>query len=419
MKDKQWKDHWDVELGVSYIPIDKLDPQTDMALLESGGMFDEETMPDWMRTMRGVAPSSSSNSINIPLLLQQDSTQQTSQLPVGLPASTTSINVTSAQPPEFVNMSSVAAQNIAGGPQIPGMPTAPPGLPPFGLPPGLPPPGAGLFPPPGTQPSLLPGGPGLLGAPNIPPGAPPASLLLGHSRFPGIPGHLSGPPPGFPGFDVSQPPPGMSRPPLVAPQVTLALQLNHPTPINPIDRDRHSSGHSVNMEIEDATAGVQSSLQREIKDRSERDKRNRPQRESRWGARDDKREEMSEREGRDYRRDNPGSRHNDGPRALRGEIRQNMGTDRERSDRDNGDHKGTHGYGNRENEGGNVRDNTPLISRLRDLAGHSSGHLQDHTHTIDGPSNMSNNLEVQNRIEWNSTSLTLHQENEGKCKKNL
>ena len=27
MKDKQWKDYWDVELGVLYIPIDKLDPQ--------------------------------------------------------------------------------------------------------------------------------------------------------------------------------------------------------------------------------------------------------------------------------------------------------------------------------------------------------------------------------------------------------
>ncbi len=27
MKDRQWKDYWDVDLGVSYIPIDKLDPQ--------------------------------------------------------------------------------------------------------------------------------------------------------------------------------------------------------------------------------------------------------------------------------------------------------------------------------------------------------------------------------------------------------
>ena len=57
MKDKQWKEYWEVDLGVSYIPIDKLDPQVDMAALEEGGMFDEDTMPDWMRTMRGVAPT--------------------------------------------------------------------------------------------------------------------------------------------------------------------------------------------------------------------------------------------------------------------------------------------------------------------------------------------------------------------------
>ena len=58
MKDKQWKDYWDVDLGVSYIPIHKLDPQVNMADLEEGGTFDEDTMPDWMKTMRGVAPSS-------------------------------------------------------------------------------------------------------------------------------------------------------------------------------------------------------------------------------------------------------------------------------------------------------------------------------------------------------------------------
>ena len=56
MKDKQWKDYWDVDLGCSYIPIDKLDPQVDMSALEEGGMFDEDTMPEWMKSMRGVAP---------------------------------------------------------------------------------------------------------------------------------------------------------------------------------------------------------------------------------------------------------------------------------------------------------------------------------------------------------------------------
>jgi hypothetical protein len=31
--------------------------QVDMVELEEGGMFDEDTMPDWMRSMRGVAPA--------------------------------------------------------------------------------------------------------------------------------------------------------------------------------------------------------------------------------------------------------------------------------------------------------------------------------------------------------------------------
>ena len=33
MKDKQWKDYWDIDLGVSYIPISKLDPQVRVCLL--------------------------------------------------------------------------------------------------------------------------------------------------------------------------------------------------------------------------------------------------------------------------------------------------------------------------------------------------------------------------------------------------
>ena len=53
MKDKQWKDYWDLDLGCSYIPLEKLNPQVNMADLEEGGMFDDETLPDWMRSVRG------------------------------------------------------------------------------------------------------------------------------------------------------------------------------------------------------------------------------------------------------------------------------------------------------------------------------------------------------------------------------
>ena len=115
MKDKQWKDYWDVDLGVSYIPIDKLDPQTDMALLESGGMFDEDTMPEWMRTMRGVAPLGASSAMNVPLLLNPEQVQQTSpQQSVGIHTPSGSINVTSAPPPGFLNIPSATGQGLSG-----------------------------------------------------------------------------------------------------------------------------------------------------------------------------------------------------------------------------------------------------------------------------------------------------------------
>lgn len=49
VKSKEWKDYWDLELGVSYIPWEKLDENTDFEQLEDGGMFDEDTMPQWMK----------------------------------------------------------------------------------------------------------------------------------------------------------------------------------------------------------------------------------------------------------------------------------------------------------------------------------------------------------------------------------
>ncbi|KAF7989878.1 hypothetical protein HCN44_008552 [Aphidius gifuensis] len=47
VKGKEWKDYWEVELGVSYIPWNKLNNVTerDLELLEEGGMIDEDTIP--------------------------------------------------------------------------------------------------------------------------------------------------------------------------------------------------------------------------------------------------------------------------------------------------------------------------------------------------------------------------------------
>lgn len=47
VKGKEWKDYWEVESGVSYIPWSKLNDITDteLELLEEGGMIDDETLP--------------------------------------------------------------------------------------------------------------------------------------------------------------------------------------------------------------------------------------------------------------------------------------------------------------------------------------------------------------------------------------
>ena len=180
MKEPKWKDYWDVSLGVSYIPIEKLDAQTDLVSLEDGGAFDEETMPEWMKNARETAanqqhPAAAAGATVIPGFIPVTS----EATPLGL------------QVAPGVDPAVAAAHGMA----------LPPGaMPPFGLPPGIPPPGAGILPPPGPG-GLLPppnaaGNPGLLGAP--------VGLLP--PRF--------APPPGFPppAFDASQPPPGMRLP---------------------------------------------------------------------------------------------------------------------------------------------------------------------------------------------------------------
>uniref|UniRef100_A0A6B2EH07 Putative rna polymerase ii c-terminal domain-binding protein ra4 n=1 Tax=Phlebotomus kandelakii TaxID=1109342 RepID=A0A6B2EH07_9DIPT len=54
VKSKEWKDYWDLDLGVSYIPWPKIDHATDLVALEEGGMFDEDTLPEWLKEKRKV-----------------------------------------------------------------------------------------------------------------------------------------------------------------------------------------------------------------------------------------------------------------------------------------------------------------------------------------------------------------------------
>lgn len=49
VKGKEWKDYWDLDTGISYIPFNKLNNSTDFESLEEGGMFDEDSMPSWLK----------------------------------------------------------------------------------------------------------------------------------------------------------------------------------------------------------------------------------------------------------------------------------------------------------------------------------------------------------------------------------
>ena len=169
MKDKQWKDYWDVALGVSYIPQEKLDPQTNLSHLEEGGTFDDDTIPDWMKNLRNTQPAIQPGFVPAP--------SDAAAAALGVP------------------LQAVAGVDPTLAATHHGIPI--PGASPFGLPPGLPPPGGLLGHPPGVL---------------LPPGGPAGPNLLMPPRFG---------PPGFPPptFDASQPPPmRMPFPPPTGPQ---------------------------------------------------------------------------------------------------------------------------------------------------------------------------------------------------------
>ena len=246
MKDKQWKDYWDLDLGCSYIPVEKLNSQVNMADLEEGGMFDDETLPDWMRTMKG-------SSVGGPYPVQE---------PVMAPP-----HMSLAQPHELITR-----------------------MPPIeGLAPPFAPPGLGLLPPPEA-----PLGPNLLIRPG---GFPAAGTQL-----------VAGPPPGFPGFDSSQPPPvrlagvGVLGAPVMAP----ASRPAGPGLLGP-----PPDTGAAPMDLEEKERGFE--------DRSERRERDRRSG-GRWG------------EEREDRRDKRGSRFRDEERGSRGESR--WGRDEERPRRE-------------------------------------------------------------------------------------
>lgn len=197
VKSKEWKDFWDLELGVTYIPWTKLDGDTDFDALEEGGMFDEDSMPGWVKDkinhMKSLKEKVSDNTANMPpgappaqatgnagLLFGIDTTQP----PPGPPP-------TSGPPPK---MPMVAVQ----------FPMAPPmGGPPRMLGPMGPMPLSGIPMPPNMVPGMPPPHPMMMQTGIMPPAFPP---------IPGQVGGGSAPPPGM-GPPMGMPPPGQYPPP--------------------------------------------------------------------------------------------------------------------------------------------------------------------------------------------------------------
>lgn len=230
VKSKEWKDFWDLELGVTYVPWSKLSPDTDFDSLEEGGMFDEDTMPSWMKQKINQAKNVKENKATVP------TADLTTAPPVAPPNLLFGIDTT--QPPPV-------APPQHGGPGAP-----PPAL--MGMVPGqfqMAPPLAG--PPP--QRMMGPMGPmnhplgGMPMPPNMVPGMPPPMMMPPNMMPPGFPS-MGGPPPHPLGLPPGAqfPPPGAVPPPMAT----------IPTPAVSGAGNVSDDQMDIEMELEDAPQSV-------------------------------------------------------------------------------------------------------------------------------------------------------------------
>lgn len=137
VKSKEWKDYFDQTLGCSYIPFTKLNQSTNFEAMEEGGMFDDDTMPTWMKEKLKTPqapPATQPKDLLLPTFFGMPSEVDTSQPPPN-----------SALMPPFA----MAGLPRLMAPMIPmplGVP--PPGMMMPGMPPmnkSIPPPLAGLM----------------------------------------------------------------------------------------------------------------------------------------------------------------------------------------------------------------------------------------------------------------------------------
>ncbi|XP_022221697.2 SR-related and CTD-associated factor 4 isoform X2 [Drosophila obscura] len=187
VKSKEWKDFWDLELGVTYIPWNKLSPETDLDTLEEGGMFDEDTMPSWIKQKINQAKNvgKEKNSASTPetatgavpgpppgLMFGIDTTQPPPVGPVG-PVGPPPHGPGAPHPPALMGM--VRGQYPMAPPMGIGMPP-PMMMPPTNMPPPMMMPTTTMPPPMMMPPGMMPPGfPGMGGPPHpmgMPPGGP-------------------------------------------------------------------------------------------------------------------------------------------------------------------------------------------------------------------------------------------------------
>ncbi|KAM6162143.1 SR-related and CTD-associated factor 4 isoform 4-T4 [Erethizon dorsatum] len=181
-----YKQYWDVELGVTYIPWDKVKPEELESFCE-GGMLDSDTLnPDW----KGI-PKKPENDVAQNGGAETSHTEPVSPIPKPLPVPVPPIPV-----PAPITVPPPQVPPHQPGPPVVGALQPPAFTPPLGIPPpGF---GPGVPPPPPPPPFLRPGfnpmhlPPGFLPPGPPPPITPPVSIPPPHTPPISIPNLVSG-----------------------------------------------------------------------------------------------------------------------------------------------------------------------------------------------------------------------------------
>lgn len=160
VKGKEWKDYWDLDTGISYIPFNKLNNSTDFESLEEGGMFDEDSMPTWLKEKlkssaqkKEVIPMDPNQMFQMNMANRVDTTQPPPITPSGqiMPGMPMVPPFTMGPVPRLMTPMGLMAPNLVPGLSI-GVPPPPmmiqpgamvPGMPPIAMDKSVPPPSTG------------------------------------------------------------------------------------------------------------------------------------------------------------------------------------------------------------------------------------------------------------------------------------